>query len=208
VTCIDASKLIVAGPSDLAQLGDGSVSKLDTSILKPGDVVIVEMGIWIVRALIWIQALFSGNFKYRQNGHVIVVSHRDEEGRLWGIEGRPGGVGWALMDKRAGEYGLSNVEQPKSDDDRYYIVETMKSLLGTHYDYLAYLDIALETIGITPQWTDFQGNDVPPHFICSAVADYVYEVRGLANPGGMEITRHTTPAQWARFIAEKGWIQS
>jgi len=181
------------------------MANLDTTILKPGDVVIVEMGIWIVRVLIWIQAVFTGRAKYSKNGHVIVVSHRDAEGRLWGIEGRPGGIGWALMDKRAGKYGISNAEQPKSDQDRVYIVETMKGLLGTKYDYLAYLDIALQTLGITQEWKDFQGNDVPVHFICSAVADYVYEDRGLANPGGLKVTRYTTPAEWAEFIDKKEW---
>lgn len=180
-------------------------TNLDTSILKPGDVVVVEMGIWIIRALIWIQALLTGNFKYRQNGHVIVVTHRDDEGRLWGIEGRPGGIGWAELDKRAGNYGLSNVDQPKDAAQRSKIVETMKTLLGTRYDYDAYLVIALQTIGINPSWTDFQGNDVPVHFICSAIADYVYEDVGLANPGGLTITRFTTPAEWAKFVLEKGW---
>lgn len=181
------------------------MSNLDTSILKPGDVVITEMGIWIVRILIWIQAVLTGHAKYGKSGHIIVVSHRDTEDRLWGIEGRPGGVGWVNMDKRNGKWGLSNVDQPKSDEDRYVIVETMKQLIGTRYDYLAYLDLALATIGITPQWTDFVGNDVPEHVICSAVSDYVYETRGLPNPGGKEITRYTTPANWAEFIDKKAW---
>lgn len=179
---------------------------LDTSKLLPGDVVVVEMGIWIIRVLIWIQAVLTGKAKYSKNGHVIVVTHRDEEGRLWGIEGRPGGIGWAELDKRAGKYGISTVDQPKSDEQRAKIVDTMKSLLGTRYDYGAYLVIALRTIGISPRWTDYNGKDVPVHYICSAVADYVYEDVGLANPGGIEITRFTTPAEWAVFIDTKGWL--
>lgn len=178
---------------------------LDTSVLKPGDVVIVGMGIWIIRVLIWIQAIMTGKAKYRQDGHVIVVTHRDTEGRLWGIEGRPGGIGWALMDKLAGHYGLSNAEQPKDAAQRSKIVETMKTLLGTKYDYDAYLQIALQTIGINTTWTDFRGNDVPAHFICSAVADYVYEDLELPNPGGYKVTRLTTPAEWGEFIDKKQW---
>jgi hypothetical protein len=184
------------------------MSTLDTATLKSGDVVIVEMGIWIIRVLIWIQALFSGNFKYRKGGHVIVVSHVDEAGRLWGIEGRPGGVGWTDLSKRNGQFGLSNVEQIKTDEQREIIVGTMKQLLGARYDYEAYLDIALATVGITAQWTDYNGEDVPIQFICSAVADYVYEEVGLANPGGAELTRYVTPALWAKFCTTKEWEQS
>jgi hypothetical protein len=181
------------------------MANLNTDVLKPGDVVIVEMGIWIIRALIWIQALLTGKAKYRQSGHVIVVTHRDEQSRLWGIEGRPGGIGWANLDKRNGKWGLANVDQPKDAAQRSKIVETMKDLLGTKYDYGAYVQIALNTVGINTNWTDFRGNDVPSHFICSAIADYVYEDVGLANPGGMTITRLTTPAEWAQFMDKREW---
>jgi hypothetical protein len=176
------------------------MANLNTDLLKPGDVVIVEMGIWIIRVLIWIQAFLTGKSKYSKSGHVIVVTHRDLVGRLWGIEGRPGGIGWAQLDKRNGKWGLANVDQIKSAAQRSKIVETMKSLLGTKYDYDAYLQIALQTIGLNTSWTDFRGNDVPAHFICSAVADYVYEDVELANPGGKKVTRLTTPAEWGEFI--------
>lgn len=178
------------------------MANLDTSLLKPGDVVIVEMGIWIIRWLIIIQAFLTGQAKYRKSGHVIVVTHTDTENRLWGIEGRPGGVGWAELTKRNGKWGLANTDQLKTAEQRSKIVETMKSLLGTKYDYDAYLQIALQTIGINTSWTDYKGDQVPTHIICSAVADYVYEDVGLANPGGMAITRLTTPVEWAAFIAK------
>jgi hypothetical protein len=181
------------------------MSKLDTSILQPGDVVIVKMGIWIVRVMIWIQATFTGRSKYREAGHIIVVSHRDNEGRLWGIEGRPGGIGWANLDKRNGEWGLSNVEQPKTAEARIKLVDSMKALLGTKYDYPAYLKLAMDMVGISPRWTDWNDKDVPTSYICSAVADQIYENEGLANPGGLRITRFTTPAEWAEFIDTKGW---
>jgi hypothetical protein len=179
------------------------MANLNTDFLKPGDVVIVAMGVWIIRWLIYVQSFLTGRAKYKESGHVIVVTHRDDQNRLWGIEGRPGGVGWAQLDKRNGKWGIANTDQPKDAAQRSKIVETMKSLLGTKYDYDAYLQIALQTIGINVSWTDFQGNQVPTHIICSAIADYVYEDVGLANPGGMKVTRLTTPAQWAEFI-DKG----
>lgn len=181
------------------------MANLDTSILKPGDVVVTGMGVWIIRVLIWIQAVLTGNAKYRKGGHIIVVTHTDSEGRLWGIEGRPGGIGWAQLDKRNGSWGMSNVDQPKTDDQRAKIVNVMKELLGSKYDYGAYVAIALNTIGINTNWTDFKGDDVPVHFICSAIADYVYEDVGLENPGGLKITRFTTPAEWAAFIGGTEW---
>lgn len=184
------------------------MAKLDITKLKPGDVVVVKMGGWFLRALIWVQAFITmRSLKYVNYGHVIVVDHLDAEGRLWGIEARPGGIGWSDLDKRSGQYGISNSDQPKTDLVRAKLTQVMQQLLGTRYDYTAYLEIALQTLGITPQWTDFQGNDVPVQFICSAVADYVYEEENLPNPGGFEITRFTTPAQWASFIDKRQWEQ-
>lgn len=178
---------------------------LDLKTLKPGDVIVTEMGVWIIRILIWIQAILTGKSKYRQSGHIIVFTHVDTEGRYWGIEGRPGGVGWAQLDKRSGKWALTNVDQPKDAAQRSKIVETMKELIGTKYDYSAYVAIALQTVGITTEWTDFKGNQVPTHVICSAVADYVYEDVGLDNPGGYRITRFTTPAEWAEFVDKREW---
>jgi len=181
------------------------MANLDTSILEPGDVVVVEMGIWIVRVLIWIQAILSGRAKYRDAGHVIVVTHRDPEGRLWGIEGRPGGIGWTDLTKRNGKWGLSNHEQPKTAEVRVKLVDAMIALLGSRYDYPAYLTIAMQTVGITPHWTDWDDKEVPSSYICSAVADQIYETECLPNPGGKYVTRYTTPAEWAEFIDNKEW---
>lgn len=186
-----------------------TVSKLDVSTLKPGDVVIVEMGIWIVRVMIWIQAFFTGRARYSKAGHIIVVSHTDNEGRVWGLEGRPGGIGWTNLDKRHGKWAVTNVDQPKTAEVRAKLVESMEALLGAKYDYPAYLKLALDMVGITTRWTvEYTEDELPVSYICSAVADHIYEVNGLPNPGGNQVTRFTTPAEWAYFIATKGWNQS
>lgn len=185
------------------------MSNLDTSVLQPGDVVIVEMGIWIVRVMIWIQALFTGKAKYSKAGHVIVVSHRDNEGRLWGIEGRPGGIGWADLDKRNGKWGLSNVDQPKTAEVRVKLVDSMVALLGAPYDYPAYLKLALDLAGITTRWTrEYSDDELSVSYICSAVADQIYEANGMPNPGGNSNTRFVTPADWAYFIDNREWEKS
>lgn len=185
------------------------MSKLDTSKLKPGDVVVVKPKIWILRMMIWLQEFLSARSpKYANYGHVAVVHHRDEEGRLWGIEANSHGIGWVLVDKWNGKYGLSNSEQPRTQDTDYKLTSTVESLLGRRYDYSAYLDFALNALGINDHWKDYSGCDVPAHFICSAVADFVYENENLPNPGGFEITRYTTPAAWARFIDKKQWLDA
>lgn len=183
--------------------------KLDISKLEPGDVVIVKMGNWFLRVLIWIQAFVTMKSpRFANYGHVAVVDHFDTEGRLWGIEARPKGIGWRLMDTYNGKYGVSNKDQPKTLGARVKLVEMMQQLMGMKYDYTAYLEIALSTLGINKTWKDFTGNDIPVSFICSAVADYVYEEENLPNPGGFEITRFTTPAQWAKFCIKKEWEES
>ncbi len=181
------------------------MSKLDISQLNPGDIVVVGMGIKILQPLIWLQAVISGNFKYRAAGHVIVVHHRDAENRLWGIEAQALGIGWVDMQKHDGKWGVANSAQPRSEEVNAKITDMAFRLLGTTYDYLAYLDFALNAVGITKTWKDFDGNDVPVSLICSAVADYIYESNGLPNPGGDSVTRYTTPADWAKFIDSKKW---
>jgi hypothetical protein len=109
------------------------------------------------------------------------------------------------LDKRNGKWGISNHDQPKDAEVKVKVVQAMVALLGTKYDYPAYLKIAMDTVGITPYWTDWNDNDVPTSYICSAVADQIYEQYCLPNPGGMKVTRFTTPAEWAEFIDKRQW---
>lgn len=181
------------------------MSKLDTSTLKPGDVLVIQSSIFGVKWLIKLQAILSGGWKYRQAGHVVIVDHTDSENRVWGIEARADGIGWLDLSKFSGKWYVVNNEQPRTTEVDTRLVTIAREMLGKPYDYMSYLDIALQTLGISDKWTDFKGNDIPPHFICSALADYVYEKAGLPNPGSFEITRFTTPWQWFRFIDKKQW---
>ncbi len=185
------------------------MAKLDTSILKPGDVIVVPQGNFWLRLLIGIgEGLRGHSFKYSKYGHVIVVHHVDEIGRLWGVEATPTGVGWRILDTFDGHFGLSNAEQPKTCAQRDRIVALLGKAVGSRYDYSAYIRLALEAIGITPQWTwlnEYSDTEVPPSWVCSALADWEYEQIGLANPGGGSITRFTTPDEWAKFIDKKEW---
>lgn len=177
---------------------------LNIALLGPGDVVATAgKGFWI--GWIKFQALLTG--KPALVNHVVVVSHRDASGTLWGIEARPGGVGWVDMstwDKKA--YAVSNHDQPKTEQQRAKIVESAAQLLGTEYDYFSLVKIAMETLGLNALWhKEFPDDVVPVHIQCAALADFVYEEIGLDSPGGAGRTRFTTPGDWHEFIELREW---
>lgn len=175
--------------------------KIDT--LLPGDVVATAgKGFWV--GWIKLYALITG--KPALVNHIVVVSHRDTQGRLWGIQAMPAGIGWVDMSKWDGKaYAVANTEQVKTDDQRARIVAAVTKLLGSPYDYGAYVVLALRTIGIELDWVDFNNDQVPVHAICSSLADYAYEDSGLDSPGGTAGTRFTTPADWHEFIELHEW---
>jgi hypothetical protein len=172
---------------------------------------VVGQGNKAARFFIWLQELIKNrSIKYAGYGHVIIMTHRDETGRPWGIEASTHGIGWTNLEKRHGTYGLTNVDQPKTNEQRQKIIDLLTQLLGSKYDYTAYLRFVLTSLGMSPEWTwldEYTDTDIPPSFICSAVADFEYEVNHLPNPGGDKVTRYTTPADWARWIDTRGWEQ-
>lgn len=183
------------------------MSGLDLAKLKPGDVIAVRLGNRLARALVWVHTLITQrSTKYARYGHIAVYVKRDERGRHWVIEAAPNGIGWRDITEWNGSYGSTNVDQPKTDEQRAKIVVLVEELLKFKYDYSAYFHFALESLGITPQWVrEYDGKELPPSYVCSALADFIYEVVLLANPGKDEKTRFTTPADWARFIDEGKW---
>jgi hypothetical protein len=172
--------------------------------MLPGDLLLTRSEHW-TSWLIRLGAALMG--KPNMRNHVIVVSHRDEAGTLWGIEGRPGGVGWrALDDELTARWTLSNADQPKTDAQRELVVKGAVSLLGTKYDWTAIvLDTAMalriDHLWKLERWGNVEG--VPAQIVCSAMADYVYEKAGLAHPNTGY--RTTTPADWDEFITLRKW---
>lgn len=169
-----------------------------------GDVVLTRSKGWFP-FLIRLGAALQDKPNLRN--HVVIVHHVDAGGTIWGIEGRPGGVGWVDMKQYAeSPYSESNWEQPKTVEQRQAVATTAEALLQRAYDWTAIAADALNALHLTI-WkpSDFGTDQVPGQVVCSALADYVYERVGLANPGKQGDARFTTPADWDDFIVRKGW---
>jgi len=176
-----------------------------TGDVNVGDVICTREGKWWIGGAIRLGARLLNLPAF--TNHVIIVHHRDERGMWQGIEGRPGGVGWVDMTERL-RYPLTNAnnEQPKTDAQRYLIATAAEALVNVPYDWAAIgedtrIALRLRT-RIVREWPE---NEVPGQVVCSSFADWAYEKVGLANPGGREQTRFTTPGHWDQFIIEKGW---
>jgi hypothetical protein len=180
---------------------------LDVGQLRPGDVIAVKLGNKWAERTEWVFSVVTMRTKkYGHYGHIAVYHHEDAAGRKWAIEAAPGGIGWRDISSWDKGFGLSNHEQPKTDEQRGKICALLEELLGSKYDYSAYLHFALESLGISPEWIrEYNGEKLPASFVCSALADFIYEVCLLPNPGGDAETRFTTPAKWAEFIDRKAW---
>lgn len=184
-------------------------------LLQPGCVLVVTGSSWTSK-LIEIGAIIRGRVAA---SHVAVFHHVDNTGRRWGIEGRPGGVGWVdlgayLDDRRT----ITNAAQPLTGAMRKTITDTMVKLLGTPYDWLG--GIAADAADIQGLPVDWAENDpatgtLPGHVVCSSSAAYAYDVALAPNPGreqaggisagGPGLWERVTPGDWASFITTNGW---
>lgn len=138
--------------------------------------------------------------------HVIVVSHRDNVGTLWGIEARPGGVGYRDMsDVVHSRWSLDNIGQDKTTAQREQIVKVAKGMLGTPYDWEGIVADAMEAIHAPYLWCQFDAKGrAPAHVVCSSLADWIYDKVGLSTPG-RKFDRECSPADWAEFIILHGY---
>jgi hypothetical protein len=176
-------------------------------IPSPGDILLTRdptkgfktAGFW-VRLGAWLTR------KPTTHDHVVVVSHVDDANTYWGIEARPGVVGWVdIAHYLVSPYTVVNTAQPKTDLQRAQIVEVAKGLLGVKYDWSSIVEDGMRAIHAGDLWQarDFNG-EVPTHLICSALAAWVYAKVGLAIPKGHEI-RFMTPGDWTHFIQTREW---
>lgn len=170
--------------------------------VAPGDVLAVNTGdgwgSWWIR--------FGAAVRNRPNlsNHVVVVHHVDARGTVWGIEGRPGGVGWVDCTVYLRSRNLvTNAAQPKTSAQRAAVCKTMEALLGTAYDWDAIVNDGATDLGIhLPDWSPDWTGTVPGHVVCSSAAQYAYLKNGLACPPG---DRGCQPSDWDAFILNEGW---
>ena len=141
--------------------------------------------------------------------HICVIHHIDNVGTIWGIEGRPGGVGYVDTRKYLeNPYTITNAEQPKTLAQREWIAQKSTSMLGTPYDWQAIADdacIALLKRNFIWTMRDF-GDEPPAQVVCSSFAVWLNHHAGLAYPD-QHGERSTTPADWVDWIIRKGWIK-
>jgi hypothetical protein len=179
-----------------------------SGMITPGDVLVTRESGWPWADLIRLGAAISG--QPALCNHVIIAHHVDDHGVLWGIEGRPGGVGWRdLREPMGWPTTNANNQQTKTSGQRATVCAVIETVLGTPYDWAGIAEDTREALSrfwspqLTGEWSDHQ---TPGHVVCSSLADWAYEKAGLANPGGDKRTRFTTPGQWDRFMIKKEWL--
>lgn len=168
-----------------------------------GDVYVIRDKSWTGK-LIQIGAILRGLPAY---DHVAVMHHWDAAGVPWGVEGRPGGVGWVDMRPYMNGLGnLSNFGQPRTDGQRYLIATALEQILGCPYDWPAIFHDAMVDLGIHDLFAaDWHGKGVPGHVVCSAVAAWAHDQVGLERPAPKTGGRYVQPADWAQLLIERKW---
>lgn len=169
-----------------------------------GDVIVTREGAWWASAAIRFGALLRHRPAYCN--HAIIVHHKDENGALWGLEGRPGGVGWRdLSGPLSWPLTNANNRQPKTDEQRARITELALTMIGRPYDWKGIAEDTREALHLAwsiPLAREWKDGEVPGQVVCSSFADWVYETLGLGNPNGGKITRMTSPGDWDAFMID------
>ena len=165
---------------------------------QPGDILAVRSpgtAARLIRFGAALRELVTGNAEPNMDNHIAVAHHTDKAGTLWCLEGRPGGVGWRdARDYLASPWTVSNVGQPKTDEQRKTVTDGAVAMIGTAYDWEGIAADAALAIGL-----DFRPRfgQVPGHVVCSSLAAWLYGKAGLAKPDG---DREVSPADWLTFI--------
>lgn len=175
--------------------------------VSPGDVVAVRNTGYAAMAIRFGAALLG---KPNLSNHIAVVHHTitnpDGSTTLWGIEGKPGGVGWIDMTGYLeSKWTLSNAEQPKTLDQRAHICAVMEAMLGTDYDWEAIVGDAFEALRLPILFGEhWAKTGTPGHVVCSSVAAYAYLESGAKHPN-LKNERRCMPGDWNEFIITRGW---
>lgn len=169
--------------------------------LKPGDVLAVRTP-GIPGELIRIGEEMSG--KPGLESHIAMMHHW-LDGVPWGLEGRPGGVGWAdLRGYLASPFTVSNAGQPGRDDaGRSAVASEALHLIGSAYDWAAVADDTLRAFGMADLFGRTLDGTVPGHLVCSSYAAFLYGRAGWDHPAVPD--RDCEPADWLDFIMEHGY---
>lgn len=138
------------------------------------------------------------------NNHIVIVHHKTNN-VWWGLEGKPGGVGWADVRRYLRDpHTVSNTLQPKTFAQRNKVAKLAETMIGTPYDWAAIATDSLRSMRITNLFDEnWDNKGVPGHVVCSSLAAWVYDRTGLERPTGEG--RYILPADWTEFNLTKKW---
>jgi hypothetical protein len=171
--------------------------------LKPADVLAVRTP-GLGGALIRIGEEMGG--KPGLDNHIAVMHHYDSAGVPWGLEGRPGGVGWVdLRSYLASPWTVNNCGQPgRSDAARAAAAKQAEALLGDRYDWAAIGGDTLAALHVHLWALEFPHGLAPGEAVCSSYAAWLYGYAGWPHPGTGE-ERDCEPADWVQWDIGHGW---
>ena len=171
------------------------------AVLKPGDVLAVRGAGWEAE-VIRVGEELSG--KPGLDNHVAVMHHWQGD-VPWGLEGKPGGVGWADMRRYvASEYTVNNCGQPgRTDAVRAQVAAEAEHLIGTRYDWLAIADATLRAFRMDDLFSSTVNGTVPGHIVCSSYAAFLYKLYGWDHPNVPD--RDCEPGDWTAFAMDHGY---
>lgn len=176
-------------------------------ILQPGDIVVVRTPGGFPTPQWWIRLGAALQDKPNLDNHVAMMHHYDSQGVPWGLEGKPGGVGWVDMRGYiASPFTVNNCAQPgRSAMQRSQAATLEVSMIGTRYDWQAIGGDGLMDLHVR-LWNnqeDFHGLK-PGAVVCSSFGAWVYERMSWPHPDtGTE--RVCQPADWELFCTSHGY---
>lgn len=170
-------------------------------ILKPGDILAVRTP-GFAGKLIRIGEELQG--KAGLDNHIAVMHHW-LDGVPWGLEGRPGGVGWVdLRGYLRSAFTVNNCLQPgRSDESRAIVASLAEHMIGKAYDWEAIADDTLRAFRMHDLFAGTFRGVVPGHVVCSSFSAFLYERAGWERPPAAD--RDTEPSDWCMWAMEHGW---
>lgn len=141
----------------------------------------------------------------------VALFHHWTEAVPWGLEGRPGGVGWVDMRKYvADKHTVDNRVQPDLTltDGAQIAADMEEALLGKRYDWVAIGDATREALHMKDLWEETwsgEGTELTAgQMVCSSAAAYFYAQQGLMHPNDGD-ERHCHPSDWTQWIMTEAW---
>src|SRR5260370_5376154 len=136
----------------------------------------------------------------------VAGMHRWDGDIPWGLEGKPGGVGWVDMRSYIGHpMAWNNCNQPnRTDPQRYLVASDAQKMLGTKYDWEAIGGDTLEALHVKLFHLTWPHGLVPGEVVCSSYWDYLYAIVGWNRPTPGD-ERMCEPADWTNFIINNNY---